>query len=528
MKVLITDPLHQAGLDMLKQNKDVQPDVRLKLPPAELLTAIRDADALIVRSETQVTAEVLAAGKNLKVVGRAGVGVDNIDLDAATRHGIAVVNAPSGNTIAAAEHAIALMFALARNIPQADASLKRGEWKRSQFMGVEVRGKTLGVVGLGRVGSDVARRGVGLQMRVIAYDPFVTQEIANRLGIELAPFDRVIAEADFLTLHTPLTPGTKGLLGKAELLKMKKGARIINAARGGLVEEDALVELINTGHLAGAALDVYTEEPPRPGPLFQHPKIITVPHLGASTEEAQASVATEVVEQVLAVLRGQPARFTVNVPFLPTEHQQFLAPYMEVATTLGRIAMQLVEGQVQALTLRYEGEISSYKTDSLKAAALIGLLQHVSADRVNLVNAALLAEQRGLRIQEHKGPAPERYPSLITLEVTASGGAVILGGSYARGKVYITRIGPSWVDIAPDSPYLLFIDHRDRPGMIGRVGTITGQHDVNIAFMEVGRQEARGRATMVLGLDDDVPPVVLDKLRALPDITSVKLVRLKS
>lgn len=526
LKILVSDPLHEAGAKLLKQNADVRVDTKLRLPPEELVKAIRDYDALIVRSETQVTAEVLEAAERLRVVGRAGVGVDNIDLDAATRKGIAVVNAPTGNTIAAAEHTIALLLALARNIPQSDASLKRGEWKRAQFMGVEVRNKVLGVIGLGRVGSEVARRALGLQMRVLAYDPYVTTEVASRLNVELAPINRVIAEADFLTLHTPLTAGTKGILGAEELASMKAGSRILNVARGGLVDEDALVRAVESGHLAGAALDVYSSEPPAPGPLFQNPKIITVPHLGASTVEAQASVAQEVVEQVMAVLRGQPARFTVNAPFVPAEDLQALAPYMQVATTLGRIAVQLVEGQLRSVSLQYEGELAAHNTTILKSAALIGLLQPVSADRVNLVNAALLAQQRGLRVEEEAVRAQGQQPSHLTLTVNASGGAVVLGGTVVRGEVHVVRVGDMWLDMAPDSPYLLFIDHRDRPGMIGAVGTITGQYDVNISFMEVGRREVRGRATMVLGVDDAVPQNVLDKLRAIPDITGVKLVRL--
>ncbi|MBM3946024.1 MAG: phosphoglycerate dehydrogenase [SAR202 cluster bacterium] len=526
LRVLVSDPLHEAGAALLKQNADVSVDTKLRLPQPDLVRAIREYDALIVRSETQVTAEVLEAGQRLRVVGRAGVGVDNIDLDAATRRGIAVVNAPTGNTVAAAEHTVALLLAMARNIPQSDASLKKGEWRRSQFMGVEVRNKVLGVIGLGRVGSEVARRAIGLQMRVLAFDPFITAEVASRLGVELAPMERVVAESDFLTLHTPLTAGTKGILGAAELSTMKKGSRILNVARGGLVDEDALLNAVESGHLAGAALDVYTEEPPKPGPLFQNPKIITVPHLGASTVEAQASVAEEVVQQVMAVLRGQPARFTVNAPFVPTEDLQALGPYMQVATTLGRIAVQLVEGQLRSVSLTYDGELAQHNTAILKAASLIGLLQPVSDDRVNLVNAGVLAQQRGLRVEEHSEGPRGPQQNLLTLEVNASGGMVTLSGTVARGEVHIVRVRDLWMDMVPDSPYLLFVEHRDRPGMIGAVGTITGRHDVNISFMEVGRRETRGRATMVLGLDDAAPPPVLEELRAIPEISGVKLVRL--
>ncbi|MSQ12131.1 MAG: phosphoglycerate dehydrogenase [Dehalococcoidia bacterium] len=518
--------MHEAGLKLLRQSPGVEVDARSRLPLDEILRIIGQYDALIVRSETNVTAPVLEAGLRLRVVGRAGVGVDNIDLDAATRRGIAVVNAPTGNTVAAAEHTIALLMAMARNIPQADASVKRAEWKRAEFIGVEVRNKTLGIVGMGRVGSEVAKRAIGLLMKVLAYDPFISAELAARQGVELVPLEQVIARADFLTLHTPLTAGTKGMLGSKEFSAMKKGARVINAARGELIDEAALLAAVESGHLAGAALDVYASEPPPAGPLLRHPRIITTPHLGASTAEAQATVAEEVAEQVLAVLHGQAARFTVNVPFVPAEDQQALAPYMQVATLLGRIAIQLVEGQLRAVTLRYEGEIADHNTAILKASAVVGLLQPVSADRVNLVNAILTAQQHGLHIEEQKGPAVELYPSLFTLEVVGSGGTVLLAGTYARGGPHIVRVSRSWLDVVPDSPHMLFIEHRDRPGLIGAVGTITGQHDVNISFMEVGRLEPRGHAIMIVGLDNDVPPQVLEKLRAISGISSVKLVHL--
>ncbi|MBI4336942.1 MAG: phosphoglycerate dehydrogenase [Chloroflexi bacterium] len=526
-KVLVADPIHQQGIDLLKSQPEVAVDVKLRQTPEALAACIGEYDALIVRSETQVNAAVLGAGKRLQVVGRAGVGVDNIDVEEATRRGVAVVNAPTGNIVAAAEHTIALLLAMARNVPQADSSLKRGEWKRGQFTGVEVRNKVLGLIGLGRVGSEVARRALGLQMQVLAYDPYVSPDYAKRLGVALATIDEVLGKADFLSLHTPLTEDTRHLLGPKELARTKPGVRIINAARGALVDEGALREALDAGKVAGVALDVFTTEPPSPDhPLVGHAKVIVTPHLGASTVEAQAEVGREVAEQVLAVLRGQPARNTVNAPLVPPEVRSILAPYLAVAATLGKLAIQLVEGQLQSITLRYDGEIATHDTAILKAAALVGLLQPVSSERVNLVNAAWMADQRGLRIVEQKGPAPEQYTSLVSIEAQANDGAISLAGTHMRGETHIVQIRGYWLDLVPSVPYLLVIDHLDRPGMIGAVGTITGGHDINISFMEVGRYQTRGRAVMVLGLDDPVPDPVLAKIRSIPHITSAKVVRL--
>ncbi|MBI4233034.1 MAG: phosphoglycerate dehydrogenase [Chloroflexi bacterium] len=525
LKVLVADPIHEEGVRFLESQPSVSVDVKLRQKPEELLRLLGEYDALIVRSETKVTSALLEAGKRLQVVGRAGVGVDNIDLEAATRRGIAVVNAPTGNIIAAAEHTIALLLALARHIPQADASLKQGTWRRGDFMGAEIRNKTLGIIGLGRVGTEVAQRAHGLQMRLLAYDPFIAQDHAKRLGVELGPMEKVLAEADFLTVHTPLSEGTKHLIGPRELSLVKPGIRIINTARGGIVDEEALLQGLQEGRVAGAALDVFSKEPPGDNPLVKHPRVVATPHLGASTSEAQEEVAREIAEQVLAVLRGQPARYTVNAPFILPEVRTIIAPYLDVAATVGKLAIQLVEGQLGSITLRFEGEIASHDTTALKAAALMGLLQPVSAERVNLVNAAFLATQRGLRVTEQKGPAPEHYSNLVTVEVAASGGPVVLAGTYMRGETHIVQVRGFWLDLIPSSPYLLFIDHHDRPGLIGAVGTITGQHDVNISFMEVGRMEVRGRAMMVLGLDDPVPEEVLAKILAIPHIYSAKVVR---
>ncbi|MBI2855930.1 MAG: phosphoglycerate dehydrogenase [Chloroflexi bacterium] len=523
-RILVSDPIASDGIELLRTQGEV--DVKLRLDPKELISIIGEYDALVVRSETRATAEVIEAGHRLQVIGRAGVGVDNIDLEAATRKGIAVVNAPTGNTVAAAEHTMALMLALARNVPQANESLRRGEWNRSAFTGVEVRNRVLGVIGLGKVGTEVVRRAQAFQMRVLACDPFVSQELADHLGVEMASLARVFQESDFICIHTPLTEATRGLIGERELAMVKPTVRILNTARGELIDEQALYKAVEEGRVAGAALDVFSKEPPGDMPLLKNSRVIATPHLGASTQEAQSEVSREVAEQVIAVLQGQPARYTVNAPVVLPETQSVLAPYIEVASYSGSLATQLAEGQVRSITLRFEGDISSYDTTILKAACLMGLLGPISDQRVNLVNAGLLASQRGLRVTEQKGPAPEQYSSLVTVELETSQGKTIISGTHMRGQTHIVQVSEYWIDIVPTGGYLLFTDHQDRPGMIGAVGTITGKHDINIGFMEVGRLSPRGRATMILGLDDPVPEPVLEEIRSLSNVYNVKVVHL--
>ena len=526
MKVLITDPIHQEGLDILEAQPDLAVQVRPRMALDELLDAVADADALVVRSETQVTAAVIEAGARLQVVGRAGVGVDNIDVDAATRRGVAVVNAPTGNTIAAAEHTIAIMLSMARNIPQANASLREEKWDRSAFMGTEVKGKTLGIVGLGRVGSEVARRAVGMEMRVLGYDPYLVPERAARLGVEIASFDDVLAQSDILTLHTPLTDTTKSLIGPAELARMKPGARLVNVARGGLVDEAALLQALDEDRLAGAAIDVFVDEPLKDFTIAQHPRIVCTPHLGASTEEAQAGVTLEVVDQVLTVLRGQPARFTVNAPLVTAEVHELLEPFLSVAVDIGKIAIQTAQGLPTAATIAYHGELAAGETGPLRAAVLMGLLQPGREERVNLVNAGLLAQEQGLRVVEEKDPAREDFANEVIVRLATTQGEAVVGGTHLRGQTHVTRLGEHRVDVIIDSPYMLVVENEDRPGIIGAVGSLAGRHDVNISFMEVGRVRTRGKATMVVGLDDPMPEPALRELVTEPAITSVRLVRL--
>ena len=524
-RVLVADPIASEGVELLASGADV--DVKHGLKPPELLEIIGSYDALVVRSETKVTPEVVKAAKNLRVIARAGIGVDNINLEAATGAGIAVVNAPLGNTVAAAEHTMALMLALARNVPQAYQSLKQGEWKRSAFMGIEVRNKVLGVIGLGRVGSEVCRRAQIFGMRLVGFDPFVAPDYARRLGVETMSLDKLLEEADFVTLHTPLTPSTSNLIGRRELGLLKPGARLINVARGELIDEGALLEALDSDRLAGVALDVFVSEPPAAdSPLVMHPKVLATPHLGASTEEAQRDVAIEAAEQVLAVLSGHPARNTVNAPVLPPEVHQLLAPYIPVGTLLGKLLTHLAEGQFVGVTINYQGEIAGYDTSMLQAAVLEGLLASVSSEQVNLINAPLLAKRRGLDITEQKNTASQEYSSLITATLSTTGDSITLSGTSLREEPHIVKVNDYWLDVVPSVPYLLFVDNADHPGSIGAVGTVAGRNNINISFMEVGRLSPRGRAMMIIGLDDPVPPEVLAEINALPQIYDARLVKL--
>lgn len=523
-RILVAEPLAVEGLDILRKQAEV--DVKTGLEPEELRSVIGDYDALIVRSATKVTHKVIEAGKRLQVIARAGVGIDNVDAEAATQRGIVVVNAPTANTMAASEHTVAMMLSLARHIPQAHANLSGGAWLRHNFVGVELRSKTLGIVGLGNVGSEVARRVQGFQMKVIAYDPFVSTEYAANLRVELAPFDRVLKESDFITLHLPLTSQSKNLIGAKELSLVKPTVRIVNCARGGLIDELALSQAIDEGRVAGAALDVFAQEPPSDSPLVKNPKVIVTPHLGASTAEAQTSVAMDVAEQVISVLNGQPARYAVNAPLIPRETLSVLAPFLKVAASLARMVAQLAEGQMSTIDIRYEGEIAKHDLTALKAAVIGGLLEGISEERINVVNAGIVAQRRGLRVTEHKDTACENYASLITVSVTTSAEVTTVAGTVLRGELHIVRVKDYWLDLVPKGGYFLFCDHQDRPGLIGAVGMITGGADINISAMQLSRLKPRGQALMALDLDEPLKEEHIKQILAIPDVYTVKLVKL--
>ena len=523
-RVLVSDPIAQEGVRRLQAGAEV--DVKTGLKPDALRRILGGYDALVVRSETKVTRDVIESGRKLQVIARAGIGVDNIDLEAATARGVAVVNAPTGNTVAAAEHTIALMLAMARNVPQAHLSMKEGQWKRSSFMGIELRNKTLGIMGLGRVGSEVARRAQGLSMRLLVYDPFVSPDYARLLQAEAVSLEELLEQSDFVTVHAALTEATRHMIGASQLARMKPGARLINVARGELVDDEALLKALDEGRLAGAALDVFPNEPPGDTPLVRHPNVIVTPHLGASTREAQTEVAIEAADQVLAVLSGLPAQNTVNAPFVSPEVHDALAPYLPVASLLGKLLTHLAEGQFVGVTIEYQGEVARYDTGVLKSAALAGLMGPVSEERVNLINAALIAQRRGLTVTEHKSSGVQEYTSLLAVTLKTTAGDTTLAGTSLRNEVHVVRVNEYWLDMVPSVPYLLFIDHNDRPGSIGTVGTITGRNDINISFMEVGRLSPRGRAMMILGLDDPVPGPVLEEIRSAGHISSARIVRL--
>ena len=524
-RVLVCDPIADEGVRAL-QEFGAEVDVRLRQSPDELIANISDYDAVIVRSETRVTAAAIQAAQRLQVVGRAGIGVDNIDVEAATQRGILVVNAPTGNIISAAEHSVGLMLSLARNIPQANVTLKGGKWERSRFMGVEVRGKTLGIIGLGQVGSEVARRARGLEMRVVGCDPFVPEERARVLGVDMVSLEELLRQSDFITIHTSLTEGTRGLIGEAELALVKANVRIVNTARGGIIDEEALCRAVAEGRVAGAALDVFEGEPKVNPKLLESESIIVTPHLGASTAEAQERVALDVVEQIIAVFKGEPVRYAVNAPLIPPETLSFLAPYIEVGVKTGNLAMQLCEGQLGGVVISYSGEIGLHDVTSLKAAVIRGLLAPISEEQVTIVNADIVAQRRGMRIEEHKGPSHDIYSNLITVRLTTSAGQTTVSGTLAHDGPHIVLVNDYWVDIPPSEGYLLVCENRDRPGMIGAIGTMLGGFDVNVSFMNVGRHTARGHALMVLMLDEALNAEQLKKLQQIPDIYAVKLARL--
>ena len=518
-RILVADPLAEDGLERLRRAGEVT--VVSKLQEDELIRRIPEFDALVVRSETRVTASILEAGRRLRVVGRAGVGVDNIDVPTATRRGIVVVNAPRGNIIAAAEHSIALLFALARWVPQADASVRRGEWTRSKFLGTEIRGKTLGVIGLGNVGSEVAKRAHGLEMEVIAYDPVVSVDRAELFNVELVTLNELLERSDFVTLHIPLVEANRNLIGASELALMKLTARLINTSRGGIVDEVALYEALKAERIAAAASDVFEHEPAGENPLFTLTNFVATPHIAASTAEAQVSVAFEVAEEVAAVLAGDLPRYAVNAPALPPEELAYLRPFADLTERLAALYTQLFTGRVSTIELGFDGELAEHDVNLLVAAAIKGVLQPFTEDRINQVNARLIASSRGVKLVERRSPGHGSYASLVTLRIDGHE----LAGTVLMGEPRVVRIDSFRVDLVPLGRFLVS-RHEDRPGLVGRVGTILGEHDVNIASMQVGRDSPRGSAMMILTVDDPVESDVLKRLREVSGMSDLRYVEL--
>ncbi|MBC7254538.1 MAG: phosphoglycerate dehydrogenase [Chloroflexi bacterium] len=522
-RVLVTEPLAPEGIALLQTACEV--DIRLNPSPKALRDMISAYDALIVRSSTPVTAEVLERAERLMVIARAGTGVDNIDLEAATRRGILVVNAPTSNTVAVAEHTLALMLALARHIPKADALMHAGHWEKKSLMGTELRDKVLGLVGLGRVGTAVASRARGFEMRVIAHDPFVSPEWAQRLNVELVSLERLLAEADYVSLHVPSTERTRGMIGARELAQMKRTAYLINCARGDLIVEADLIQALRQGLIAGAALDVFPGEPRLNPDLLTFPNVVLTPHLGASTQEAQSGAALQVAQQVLDVLSGRQPRHPVNITALSAEEMAFLRPYLDLGTQMGRFYAQYAENNLTRLEIIYAGDVEEHNTQLITAAVLMGILGESGEEAVNLVNARLVAAERGLVIREARTSEAQGFSGLITLIAHTTSREHLLSGTVMRGQPHLVRIGDYWLDFVLRG-HLLVSEHIEQPGIIGQMGLLLGSAGINISFVQVGRQERGGPGLMVTGLDDPLSAEVMARIMAMPSIRRAAYVRL--
>ena len=525
MRVLVTETLSEQGLELLR--KDFQVDVRTDLAKGDLAAELAPYDALVIRSATQVTAAVLLAAPNLKVIARAGIGLDNVDVEEATRRGVMVVNAPQSNIISAAEQTLALLLAQARNIPQAHAALIAGRWERSAWEGVELAGKTIGLVGLGRVGSLVAARAAGFGMRVIAFDPYVSAERAKEMGVEIMPsLEAVLVQADFVSVHLPRTPETEGLLGEKELRMVKPGARIVNTARGGIVDEAALAKVLEDGHLAGAALDVFEVEPTTDSPLFGQPNVVVTPHLGASTREAQDKAGVTVAEMVRLALKGEFVPYAVNVS-AGAEVAETVRPFVPLAEHLGALAAGLAGGGVRSVVASYLGRIAEHDTRVLTLATLKGILGRSVNEPVTFVNAPMLARDRGLTVSEMRSTVSQDYVSLVSIRAETDEGPIVVQGTIvAKDSMRVVSIDEFDVEVGP-ARRMVFFRYADRPGIIGKVGTIFGQAGINIATMDVGRRAEGGDALMVLTVDSEVPGQTLDAVAAAIDANHTRAVTLE-
>ncbi|MEM1103791.1 MAG: phosphoglycerate dehydrogenase [Pseudomonadota bacterium] len=519
-KVLIADKLSPAAIDIFRQ-RGVEADVKVGLSKAELLDIIADYDGLAVRSATKPDADVMAKAEKLKVIGRAGIGVDNIDIKAATARGVVVMNTPYGNAITTAEHAIAMMFALARQIPQANASTQASKWEKSKFMGVELTSKTLGVIGCGNIGSIAAERALGLKMRVIAFDPFLSSERAVEIGVIKVELDELLAQADFITLHTPLTDQTRNILSKENLAKTKKGVRIINCARGGLIDEAALLDALNDGHVAGAALDVYAEEPAKENPLFGHPNMVCTPHLGASTKEAQENVALQVAEQMSDYLLTGAVSNALNMPSISAEDAPRLKPFIALGERIGAFAGQVTETGLLEVEIAYEGDVAALNTKALTSAILAAVMRPMLQESVNVVNAPAVAKERGVQVSETTREDGGDYDSAIRLKVVTERQTRTVSGALFGGEPRIVEIKGIPME-ASFSTNMLYTTNEDRPGYIGALGSLLGEAGCNIATFNLGRLDEGGDAIALVAVDEPVSAELLEKVTALPHVKQAK------
>ena len=518
-RVLIADSLSPAAVEIFRQ-RGVDTDIKTGLSKDELIAVIGDYDGLVVRSDTKPNKDVIAAAKNLKVIGRAGIGVDNIDIPAATAAGVVVMNTPFGNSITTAEHAIAMMFALARQMPAADASTQAGKWEKSRFMGVELYSKTLGLIGAGNIGGIVADRALGLKMKVVAYDPFLSPERAVEMGVEKVELEELLARADFITLHTPLTDKTRNILSAENLAKTKKGVFIINCARGGLVDEAALRAALESGQVGGAGFDVFTQEPAKDNVLFGAPNFVATPHLGASTNEAQENVALQVAEQISDYLLTGAVTNALNSPSVTAEEAPRLKPFVAVAEKLGALAGQMVDFGIKAIDIAFEGEVAKLNVKPLASAALAGVMRPMLAE-VNMVSAPVIAKERGITVSESRQDDSPIFDSLIRITVTTEKGKRSFAGTVMAGAPRVVEVKGMDLD-APFAPRMLYVNNQDKPGFIGALGALLGDAGVNIATFNLGRIDAGDDAIAMVGVDQEPTPALLAKIQALPHVKEAR------
>jgi D-3-phosphoglycerate dehydrogenase len=525
-RVLVSDPLSKKGLEILERAKNLEYDLKIGLSPEELKIIIPEYDGIIVRSETKLKGDIIEAGKRLKVIGRAGIGLDNVDLPAATRKGIVVMNTPQENAIAAAEHTIAMILSISRRVPQATASMKAGKWEKKKFMGVELYNKTLGLVGIGVIGTIVADRARGLKMKVIGYDPYLSKEVAEKKRVDLVSFDELLSRSDFITVHTPLTDETRNLIDKNAFAKMRKGVIVINCARGGIINEKDLYDAIKEGKVAGAGLDVFEKEPAIGNPLLELEEVISTPHLGAATEEAQENVAIAISHQIVDYLTLGEARNAVNMPAVSPDILPFLRPYLRLGEKLGSFLGQISNYAIDEVLIEYQGEIVEYGTKPITISVIKGLLTPFVGETVNFVNAPIMAKERGIRITESTSARGEDFASLIALTARSKMEQNYIAGTlFGRRELRIVKLNNFFIEALPEG-YILLVNNYDKPGVIGNIGNALGIRNINIATMQFGRDRMGGNAISLLHLDAPLPPGMLGDILRLPNIISVRQIQL--